>query len=278
MSQAAFYRRKIQKLRKKKNVKVKESLEIMKGSIYPIFDLTEKSKSRKKKQNDARKEQKDWNEKNSKEHFCNKAHCNFDSSDYVWHVTFNDKHRPETEEESDKIFKNLIKGINRYRKKFGLGNARYMAVIEYGKSGKLHWHILIDGDIHRDILETFWKYGNSNVDRLKINDEGIKDLCKYMLKDPKGRKRWKQSRGNLVNPPDPVINDNVYTKRQMLRMTQAEPTKEELEAQYPGYTLTQFNLKVDEVYGGIYVNFEMRKIVKNNLYKNNKKEVSKRRT
>ena len=33
-----FYRQKTKKLRKRKNLKVKESLEILKVSVYPIFD------------------------------------------------------------------------------------------------------------------------------------------------------------------------------------------------------------------------------------------------
>ena len=44
-----FYRQKTKKLRKRKNLKVKESLEILKVSVYPIFDNKEKFKSRKKK-------------------------------------------------------------------------------------------------------------------------------------------------------------------------------------------------------------------------------------
>ena len=151
-----------------------------------------------------------------------------------------------------------------------------MAVIEYGESGKLHWHILIDGKLHRDILEEAWKKGSSNVDRIKQNEEGFKDLCKYMLKDPKGKKRYKPSRGNLVEPPTPTINDNKFSRREMIKMSTDWPTKEEIEKWYPGYTLTKFDIKVDKVYGTIYMNIEMRRIIKNNIRnkskdKNNKK-------
>lgn len=267
-----FYRQKAQKLRKRKNVKVKESLEILKVSVYPIFDDKQRSKNRKSKKRQSRIEQKNLNEKNAKEYFYRKAQCNFDTSDYVWHVTFDNEHRPRTEEESDKIFKNLIIAVNRYRKKVGLERARYMAVIEHGEEGKIHWHILIDGEVHRDILETFWKKGMSNIDRLQQNEEGIRNLCKYMIKDPKGKKRYKCSRGNLEEPPTPTINDNKYTRRQMIKMATNEPTKEEIESWYPGYILTKFNIKTDEVYGGVYMNIEMRRYVKNkNIEDVNKK-------
>lgn len=268
----SFIRCKTKKLRKKKNVKVKESLEILKASYYQVWDDREKSKSRRKKQNISRKEQKAWNEKNSKEYFFEKAHCNFDTSDYVWHITFADEHRPATIEEAEKIFRNLIIKVNRYRRSVGLDRAKYMAVIEHGESGQIHWHILIDGDLHRDVLETLWEKGRSNVDRLQQDEEGIRKLCKYMLKDPKGKKRYKCSRGNLEEPPTPTINDNKFTKRQMIKMLTNQPTKEEIEKWYPGYILTKFEIKQDEIYGGVYMNIEMRRYIKNkNIEDVNKK-------
>lgn len=266
-----FYRTKSQTLKKLIDVVAAESLEIKKISTYPMFDIREKYKSRKQKKKQSRKEQKDWNEKNAKEYFIAKAHCNFDTSDYVWHITLDNENRPNTLEEAEKMFRNLIIKVNRWRKKRELPRARYMAVIEYGESGKLHWHILIDGKLHRDILEEAWKKGSSNVDRIKQNEEGFKDLCKYMLKDPKGKKRYKPSRGNLVEPPTPIINDNKFSRREMIKISTSWPTKEEVEKWYPGYTLTKFDIKVDEVYGGIYMNIEMRRIVKNNIRNTNKK-------
>lgn len=263
MSSDMFYRTKTQTLKKLIDVVVKESLEIKKISTYPLFDIKEKYKSRKQKKNQSRKEQKDWNEKNTKEYFIAKAHCNFDKSDYVWHVTFDDDNRPETLEEAERVFRNLMIKVNRWRKKRGIPRARYMAVIEYGKSGKVHWHILIDGKLHRDILEEAWTKGTSNVDRIKENEEGFKDLCKYMLKDPKGKKRYKPSRGNLVEPPVPTINDNKFSRRQMIKMVTNQPTKEEIEKWYPEYILTKFDIKKDKKYGGVYMNIELRRYVKN---------------
>ena len=270
-----FYRTKKQKLKKMKNVKAIESLEILKVATYPIYDDKQRTRTRKQKKKQSRKEQKDWNDKNAKEYFFAKAHCNFDTSDYVWHITFNDEHRPKKEEEARKIFRNLIIKVNRERRKRGLERAKYMAVIEYGETGKIHWHILIDGELHRDILETFWNKGTSNVDRLQQDEEGIRKLCKYMLKDPKGKKRYIPSRGNLVEPPDPIINDNKFSKREMIKMATNQPTKEEIEKWYPGYILTKFDIKIDEDYGGVYMNIEMRRYIKNNINnidKNKKKE------
>lgn len=274
-----FIRSKTWKLRKKEQSKAKESLEILIMSAYPIYDDKQKSKSRKQKKKQSRKEQKDWNDKNRKEYFFRKAHCNFDTTDYVWHITFDDEYRPPTIEEAKRIFKNLMAKVNRHRRKRELPRAKYMAVVEYGKSGKMHWHIIIDGKLHRDLLEALWDKGTSNVDRLQFDDEGIRKLCKYMLKDPKGKKTYVPSRGNLVEPPDPTINDNKFSKREMIKMATNQPTKEEIEKWYPGYILTKFDIKQDEIYGGVYMSIEMRRYVKNNINnidKNNRKSSNKK--
>lgn len=262
-----FYRTKKQKIRKMKNVKARESLEIFNISGYPVYDIGQKSNSRKRKKNQSRIEQKNWNDKNAKEYFYRKAMCNFDTTDYIWHVTFDDDNRPKDKEEADKIFGALMKKVNRIRrsKKYKLERARYMGVVEHGESGQIHWHILIDGDLHRDILEEVWTKGSSNIDRLQFNDEGIKNLCRYILKDTKGKKRWKPSRGNLIEPPTPTINDNEFSKREMIKMATNQPSREEVEKMYPGYTLTDIKFTVDDIYGGIYMKIEMRRYIKNDI-------------
>ena len=49
----------------------------------------------------------------------------------------------------------------------------------------------------------------------------------------------------------------------MINMQIKQPTREELEKMYPGYTLTNFQIKTDETYGGVYINVTMRRMVKN---------------
>lgn len=262
-----FYRQKMYKLRKRKNVKVKESLEILEVRVFPIT-LTEKNKSRKTKKKESLQKQKNLNDKNARLYFFRKAQCNFDSSDYVWHITYSNDKRPQNIEEANKDFKNLIARVNSKRKKMGLSNAKYMAVIEgeEGNKKKIHFHIIIDGDIHRDMLEGFWKKGISNIDRLQLDENGVKSLTQYMTKDPKGKKRWKQSKGNLEEPI-PSINDNRFTNRQMQNFLNNHPSREEFEKLYKGYTLTDYSIKYNDENGGVYMNISMRRIVKNEEHK-----------
>lgn len=267
-----YYREKKWKQRKTKNVKVKESLELLDVKIYPI-SLKEKNKSRKVKSKDTAPKQKSLNTKRSREYHMRLIHCNFDESDYVIHVTYSNSNRPITREEVEADFRNYILRINRRRKKEGLGNAKYVAVIEGGDGTKkkVHFHIIIDGELNRDILEDLWKKGFVNVDRLQMNEEGLKGLTEYMAKEKRTdeeveeEKKWNKSWRSSLNliKPRADVNDTRLTKRKVQKMLFAEPSREEIEKMYPGYTLTYYNVSYNQEYGNIYIDIRLRRYVRN---------------
>ncbi|WWU66476.1 hypothetical protein QJR26_08870 [Clostridium baratii] len=276
--------------RKSKNLRVKESLEYLTVKCFPITKK-EKNQKRKEKTKLTAPKQRKLNTKRSFEYHKMLVHCNFDTSDYVIHCTFDEKKRPETKERIEKEFTNYIKRINRRRKKLGLNNAKYVAVIE-GLQGEcnVHFHIIIDGELDREILEDLWgNRGIVNVDRLQLNEEGLTGLIKYMLKvkedvsdeifeKNKHKRGWRTSKGNLQKPKLKV-NDNKFTKRKMRDLLMNSPSREEIERMYPGYTLTDFRITQNDEYGHIYMTIEMRRYVKNEKIKgtNLYKPISKRR-
>lgn len=266
-----FYRQKMYKLRKNKNIKTKEQEEILEVGVFPITPY-EKNKTRKRKKKEAIKTQKNLNDKNAKRNFYRKAQCNFDHTDYIWHITFKAGEEPKDYEDARRVFKNLISRVNTYRKKQGLKNTRYMGVVEgnFKKGNKVHFHILIDGDVNRDKLETFWKSGYSNIDRLQLDEKGIFKLTKYMMKDPKGKRRWIQSKGNLEEP-QPLINDNRFSRKKMREMLTNQPSREEIEDLYPGYTLTDYTINYNEENGGVYMQIFLRRTVIGDIDKTNRK-------
>ena len=271
-----LYRQKIWKQRKTKNVRVKESMEFIDIRILPITKK-QKNMSRKDKKKESAPKQKKLNTKRSKEWHLRLIHCNFDNSDYVIHSTFSNKERPITKEEVEKEFKNYILRINRYRKKIGLENAKYIAVIEGGDGTKknVHFHIIIDGDLGREILEDLWKgKGYINVDRLQMNEEGLVRLVNYMAKgledeeeiertkEFKGVRTWRSSKGNL-DRPDISVNDHAFSGRKVMNMVAKHPSKEEFEKMYPGYTLTNYNIVYNEEYCQAFIDIKMRRYIKN---------------
>lgn len=277
-----YYREKKWKQRKKKNVKVKESLELLDIRIFPV-SKSEKNKSRKSKKKETAPKQKSLNNKRSREYHVRLIHCNFDQSDYVIHTTFSNNERPIAKEEVEREFRNYILRINRRRKKEGLGNAKYIAVIEGGDGTKkkVHFHIIIDGQLNRDILEDLWGKGYVNVDRLQLNEEGLNGLTKYMCKeknlDKEEERKWDKSWRSSMNLDKPKIevNDNRFSKRKVKNMIFEQPSREELEKMYPGYTLTYYESKYNQEYGHIYIDIKMRRFVNNDEKKKDKKRYKK---
>lgn len=282
--------------RKTEDLKVAESLENLNAKIFFITQQ-EKNKSRKEKKIQAEKEssvkRSEINTRRALEHHIRKVNCNFDQSDYVIHATFNSEKRPLTRKEINNEFTNYIKRINGKRKRLGLKNAKYMAVIEGGEGTEkeVHFHIIIDGRLDRNILENLWgKRGFVNVDRLQPNEEGLTGLTKYMSKGhfeelekgfkeeikedkkeegkeekskrPKGTKRWRTSKGNLKTPVVKV-NDSKFTKNKVRDMFINTPSREEIEKLYPGYTLTYYKAVHNEEYDQYYIDIHLRRYVKN---------------
>lgn len=266
-----LYRQKIWKQRKTENLKVKESLEVLDIKIFPITKR-EKNQSRKNKKKDTAPKQKRLNSKRSLEHHTRLVHCNFDQSDYVIHATYSNKERPISKDEVEKEFRNYILRINRYRKKLGLSNAKYIAVIEGGDGTKknVHFHIIIDGDVNRDILENLWNgKGYVNVDRLQLSEDGLVALVGYMAKETdeennkkhKGSRSWRSSQG--LTKPVIGVSDSAFLGRDVMNMVRSHPSREEIERMYPGYILTDYKITYNEEYCQAYIEFKMRRYVKN---------------
>ncbi|SDO75825.1 rolling circle replication-associated protein [Clostridium gasigenes] len=260
-----LYRQKIWK-QSKKNTTLKEILENLDIKVYPI-DLREKNKSRKNKKKESAPKQKNLNDKRAREYLRRLINCNFDNSDLVLHLTYRQGEEPKDYDDAKKDIANLIARINRYRKKIGLGNLKYIAVIEGGNGTgkKIHHHLVIDGQLDRDTLEKFWKKGYANSDRLQGNETGFGDLANYISKDPKGNKRWTQSVG--LAKPEISVNDNKFSGRKMYNMLTNHPSREELEKMYPGYTLTNYKIVLNEENCGVYMDISMRRIIKNKHWK-----------
>lgn len=132
---------------------------------------------------------------------------------------------PGTVEEAENIVTNYLRRIAYRRKKLGLEPLKYILVTEYkySKDGqclkRIHHHIIMNGGLDRDDVELMWtkdrinwkktddpeyrasikQLGWVNADRLQMNENGIEGLCKYIVKDPQGKKRYSSSR-NLDRP------------------------------------------------------------------------------
>ncbi|AKL96649.1 hypothetical protein CACET_c32050 [Clostridium aceticum] len=238
--------------------------EIFEVEIYPISKKQKKQPRAKKKKLTVPK-QKNLNNKNAVKHLIRLLNTNFTNADLAVHLTYTEKELPQSEKEARKDVANYIRRIKHYRKKSGLPLLKYIAVIEYrekeeeGKAVRLHHHIVMSGDMDRDKVEELWGKGRANADRLKADEFGYEGLARYISKDPRGNKRWTQSK-NLKQPTVDVSDSRYKSKRKIEEIARNPEDKEFFSKLYPGYILNSCKVEVNEITAGIHIYVKMRRL------------------
>lgn len=161
--------------------------------------------------------QKNLNDKKSKRQFRRMLHENFHPGDLALHLTFDDEHLPETEKDAHRLIGNFIRAIKRlWAKAFSDKPFKYVYVFSEiagdgsGEVVRKHFHMIISGGLSRDEIESKWKYGYANADRLRFKETGIEELANYMINQACGRRSWKGS-NNLVKP-EPMVSDRAVSR------------------------------------------------------------------
>lgn len=230
--------------------------------IYPIT-LQERKQPRRKKEKASALKQKNLNDKNAKKHLIRLINTNFTDKDIAVHLTYSEKHLPNSEEEARKDVANYLRRIKHYRKKNGLEPLKYIAVIEYkeheenDKSVRMHHHLIMSR-MDRDIIEELWTKGRANADRLQADEFGYEALARYITKDPKGNKRWTQSK-NLLQPVIKV-NDSKFSRRKIEKLASFTDDRETFEKLYPGYIFNVCKAEVNEITANTYLYIKMRRL------------------
>lgn len=233
---------------KYESTKKVEHIEI---DLIPYTGRKKRPGKRAKKEKISEPKQKNLNDKNAKRYFNQLIKSNFTEDDYLVHLTYNKNNYPASEEDADREVRNYLRRVERYLKKNGLPELKYIQVTETGsKSGRLHHHLFISGNIRRDVLEDLWRrpkkagqkkpesIGWVRAERINLEND-MEDIAEYLLKDPKGKKRWKQSQ-NLIKPWVRT-NDSRYSRSMIDRIallpSDCESVKRFFGFKYPGYAL-----------------------------------------
>jgi len=230
--------------------------------FFPI-SLQERKQKRKKKIKESLPKQKNLNDKNARKHLIRLLNNNFTDRDLVIHLTYRDEHLPGSEKEARRDVTNFLRRVKHYRKKNGLPELKYIAVIEYrdqeeGKKAlRIHHHIVLN-DMDRDVIENLWGRGRANADRLKADEFGYEALGRYITKDPRGSKRWTQSKN--LKPPTVKVNDFRFSKRKIEEISKAPDDRYLFEKLYPGYIFSKCDVQVNDIVGGTYMYLKMRKL------------------
>ena len=219
-------------------------------SYYPLpYDRKKKGQPRQRKYRTTIPAKRMLNNKKAKRYLEALVQGNFGEGDFLLSLSYDGKFLPEDEKAAKKIFGNFMAKVNYRQKKMGLSNAKWVSVIERGRNGRIHHHVVISCGIDRDSLEKLWKCGKANTKRLQPDSRhGLLSLIGYIAKEfkddgkPKSMRKWDCSKGNLVKPWD-TVNDNprMMSKKKFKLMQDlpedCEMMRKIIEGDNPGYEM-----------------------------------------
>lgn len=233
------------------------------GEQYMAVDIynyseeqeTAARKPRKRREKVTPPKQRNLNDRNARRYLVQLGNANFGEGDLHVTCTYDADHLPATTEEAEREARNYLNRVKYAREKAGLSPLKYILVTEYGtKKGtdsitRIHHHIIMNGGLERDAVENLWRdkrrkgepqgrrKGYCNADRLQPEENGIEALCRYLTKNPNGKKRWSSSK-NLTKPVR-TKNDHKYSRRKVEKICSSGEIYDRAywETAYPGWTL-----------------------------------------
>ena len=185
--------------------------------LYPIFNKKDFQEFKVKRK--SKKAQKNLNDRNSRKQFIRLINSNFTKDDYITHLTYSNENLPPSIEDAEREVYKLIRKINYRRKKKKLQNAKYIYVTEYDPQKKIrvHHHLIIEGGIDRKVMKDLWTNGTRiKVEELEPDEYELSGLANYLSKDPKGKKRWKYSKG--LKKPKERKSYTSFSKKKIRNM------------------------------------------------------------
>lgn len=257
-----------------KEIRAGEQLET---EIYPQFKSMDEvpEEGRRMKRDNARA-QKNLNDKNARKYVERLINRNFTNRDIWITLTFDDAHLPPDGDidAAIRIIQQYFRRINYRRRKLGLGNAKYVYVIEYDPRADIRWHyhVVMDGALDMDTVEKCWKQGSRNeVRRLQKDESGLSGLSRYIVKDKyriKSEKRWNSSKGlkdpdiRVVHSKQPEKGKGNYKKiekfvKDMVRNQNG--IEDQMKKWYPEYDFTNAAVYYNDFNGMFYIHARMRK-------------------
>lgn len=263
--------------------------------VFPVFP---KAKGRSKKCKPSTEIQKALNQRYRKEHLRYILDVNFTSDDIEAGLGYDDEHLPETYEECKRDVVNFHRRVNRFRKAIDLPELKYVYCIEKGaKNGRYHIHDTLSGgtidtspdtikrikpffrgmsdeDIKRAIekggykqcIKMIWGKGYAHTYDLDFDNEGLKALAKYKVKEPEnpaevieGKVRHWSSSKNLKQPTTDE-RDNYISKATVEDIRKGNISEREIERLYPGYIVTSYDAIRNNVNKGEYLTLRLYKL------------------
>lgn len=234
----------------------------MEVDLYPVTEQQHRACLRAKKKEASSMAQMQYNHKKAKRYCVQLVATNFRTGDFSLTLTYNDRHLPDADDwaQVDRDWSNYIKRVYRWCDKNGVNRPKWVMASEYatrqedGKVvGRHHHHVIIQRTegLTREVLEDLWRdkkesMGMARCDRLEMDHGSCEALVKYINKNGRCKRSWRQSRG-LEKPKTPKPNDSKWTRRKIeLASTLFIDDAAYWERQYPGYTLNRVDTSVTD--------------------------------
>lgn len=237
-----------------KTIKAGNQFEV---EIYPEFTRKENKELKLKKTNKA---QRNLNSKYARKRIERLINTNFIKGDLYITLTYDNKHLPSSIEEAQKNMKNFIRRINYKRTKEGLDKAKYIYITEFSKEKNIrcHHHMIMDCGLSGEIVENMWKCGRrNNIRKLDPDENGLTGLANYLVKDPKGKKRWCAST-NLKKPKESKSYHSFRASHVKKMIQERTRVREMCERKYKNMIYVNEEIKYNDINGKFYIYVRMR--------------------
>lgn len=220
--------------------------DVMDVDIFQVSDHA-RCDGRRHRKKMTKPSQRNLNDKNARHYLQLLTLANFTEKDYYITFSYNpDVYKPDSRDDAQREISNYFSRVNYYRKKHSLSNAKYIVVTEGRRN--LHHHVLISGDIDRDIYERLWTkngkaIGYVTARRIQFDDAGLTKLANYLTKEqkPDNVRRWTSSLN--LKKPTYTDADDQYTLREVDKLARIPPDceawRKTWERKYKDYRLIE---------------------------------------
>lgn len=222
--------------------------ETMQVDFFEITEQQHKASTRKKKELASSIAKEAYNFRQSGRYLELLIQRNFRRTDYSVTYTYDNDHLPAPGdmERVDKDFSAAMKKLYRMCDKAGIAHPGWAEVAEYttyvdGKwVGRHHHHIVMQHTegLTREKVEKAWGgRGMARCEPLNFDHGYITGLAKYIVKNVRCKRHWRQSRG-LKPPKMPRPNDGKMSRGKLKDVCENRLEDRAFwEKMYPGYTL-----------------------------------------
>lgn len=224
----------------------------MEVDLYPVTPRQHKASRRTKRKEASTFAMQAYNDSRAKRYHVQLVNTNFGKGDFSWTGTYDDEHHPAPgdTERADRDLTNYIKRLYRWCGRNGVKRPKWVAATEYctvqenGKTvGRHHHHAIIQHTegLTRDVLEQLWadkagQIGFTRCDYLDVDHGSVESLVRYISKNKRCARSWRQSRG-LEKPKTPPPNDSRWSRKKLEEASTLHLDDAAYwEQKYPGYT------------------------------------------